>query len=272
MTPKISVVIPVAGNDPLRSRNFDHCIKSLQSQDFKEFEIIVVEQDISGLYFKKFVEELGFRWIGIKDPLNRGFNLSWCRNVGAKESLGEKIVLMDADMSFESGYLSAVMKNTSMFAGGASLYHWINKEEVTRVFDANRNFKYIYNFGNGEPKDPVFRFSPFTRGCGYGAVLVFNREWFCETFGGYPEDFYRYGYEDKAAIEIIKELLAIENDEDLSKIDYQIVHLSHFNKDVANMKINERLFNTIKSMNKIELSARLKSLNLGDSAGPKNFR
>jgi glycosyltransferase involved in cell wall biosynthesis len=42
--------------------------------------------------------------------MNRGFNLSWCRNVGAKHARGEKIILMDSDMCFESEYLDQVAK------------------------------------------------------------------------------------------------------------------------------------------------------------------
>jgi glycosyltransferase involved in cell wall biosynthesis len=271
MTPKISIVIPTAGNDFLRSRNFAQCIRSIEDQNFKEYEVIIVEQSLDGNFYKEIFKSKGFRWIGIKDPEDRGFNLSWCRNVGAKLANGEKIILMDADMVFESEYLDKVYENKDPFAGGAYEYHWINNEIVTSEFCRSRNFEYVYKYGKGEPRDPVFRFNPFTRGCGYGAVLVYNKDWYWNEFGGYPEDFFKYGWEDKAAIEIVKEILGIKNDDSLPRIDYRIIHLSHYSKDTRNMKKNEELFNKIVSRNKFVISRDLKNLELGNIDSPRIY-
>ena len=270
MPPKISVIIPVAGNDPLRTRNFKHCIQCINNQTFKDYETIIVEQTIDTHFYKEFIMATGMKWVGLTDPYNRGFNLSWCRNVGAKIAAGEKIILMDADMVFEENYFQAVADDTSMFAGGSNSYHWIFQEQPTQLFDAHRNFAEIYNYGNGGPKDPVFRFEPFTKGCGYGAVLVFDRKWYWDEFGGYPEDFFKYGWEDKAAIEIIKDILNIEKDQDLSKINYPIIHLSHFAKDGRNMSINENLYYKTKNMDKKSIIKRSKELGLGNIDRPQN--
>jgi len=267
---KISVIIPVAGNDSLRQRNFIHCIKSIENQNYKDYEVIIVEQSLDGSFYKESIKSEGYQWIGIKDPYNRGFNLSWCRNVGAKIASGEKIVLMDADMVFQENYFTEISNTNFLFAGGANLYHWIYQEPITQIFLAGRNFPAIYNYGNGGPKDPVFRFETFTRGCGYGAVLVFERKWYWEEFGGYPEDFFRYGWEDKAAVEIIKSILGIDKDTDLPKINYPIIHLSHFNKDGINMGVNERLFERARNTDKKELVKRSLSLGLGDPNRPQN--
>ena len=269
MNPKLSIIIPVAGNDQLRNRNFEQCIKCILNQNFLDYEVIIVEQSLDNNYYKSAIEKKGFKWIGIKDPHNRGFNLSWCRNVGAKNANGEKLVLMDADMVFESEYFNRIIENKEMFAGGASKYHWISQESITEGFVKTKDFNWIYNYGLGRPKDYIFRFEPFSNGCGYGAILIFNREWYWNIFGGYPEDFFRYGWEDKAAVEIIKGLLNISEDKDLSKIDYEVIHLSHFSKDSKNMKKNEEIYKKIKMLDKKDLSKKIKLMNLGEIDSPK---
>lgn len=265
---RLSIIIPTAGCNPLRIRNFNQCLKAIKEQTFKDYEVIVVEQSLDGKFYKG--GDSFYQHVKIKDPdIRRGFNLSWCRNVGAREAKGEKIILMDADMVFENGYLSAVNKDTNNFAGGAKNYYWIREEAVTTFFIESGIFDDVRTKSTSNHLDPVFKFETFTNGCGYGAVLVFNREWYWESFGGYPEDFFRYGWEDKAAIQIIKHALGISNDWDLPKIEYEIVHLSHGDKNYTNLSVNEGIHNRIKTMDKKKLISLLKSSRLGDPSSPK---
>jgi glycosyltransferase involved in cell wall biosynthesis len=268
MSPKISVVLPCAGNNQLRARNFSHCVKSILNQEFDDYEVIVVEQSLDGNFYKDGVSAVGFKWIGIKDPMNRGFNLSWCRNVGAREAKGERLVLMDADMSFDSLYFNSIAENNSKFAGGAETYHWIWDENVTKIFEVNRDFNFVYNYGTGGPRDSVFRFTPFTKGCGYGAILVYQREWYWNSLGGYIEDFFRYGWEDKAAVEMIRRILRVDDVSTLPKINYQVVHLSHYNKDFVDINTNELLFRRVERENNDSLVDLLKSKSVGNSSAP----
>lgn len=273
MTPGVSVIIPVAGVDELRNRNFLECLKSLEAQLNRNFEIIVVEQSLDSKYYKEWVKDRGIKWVGIKDSKNRGFNLSWCRNVGAKIAIGQKIVLMDADMVFEQEYIDRVLLVKSPFAGGAKTYHWINSEDITGRFIPTRDFKYVYESSLVEDLVRIFRFTPFTRGCGYGAVLVFDRLWYLNDFGGYIEDFFKYGWEDKAAVEIIRDLLGYREDSEFEKVDYDIIHLSHFSKDMRNMKNNESLFMKISTMDKKQLAKDIKNAGVGflESPNPLNI-
>lgn len=263
---KISIVLPTAGNDAQRNRNFEECLKCINSQTFRDFEVIVVEQSLDGGFYKKSNRLLDYKHIGIKDPHNRGFNLSWCRNVGARESQGELLVLMDSDFVFEENYFLEISKFSGAFAAGAETYYWCNSEEPTQEWIRTRNFSSFRLRGAG-PKDPVFKFRSMTRGCGYGAILVYNKEWFWNTFGGYNENFFRYGWEDKAATETIKSLLG-KNDENLDRIQYEAAHLNHRAKDVRNMGLNEKLFNQFTSMNQFELSQKIKSANVGKRNEP----
>ena len=105
---KLSVIIPFAGNDPERTRNLEECLEAIFSQNYKNYEVILVEQTLNGAFYQ---HDRGGRikHITISDPQNRGFNLSWCRNVGAKEATGDTLILMDSDFVFIMNILTELL-------------------------------------------------------------------------------------------------------------------------------------------------------------------
>ena len=263
---RLSIILPTAGNDPQRNRNFNECLKCINEQTFRDFEVIVIEQSLDGRFYKQNNSIIQYKHIGIKDPENRGFNLSWCRNVGAREALGEIIVLMDSDFVFEREYFTKISEFKGEFAAGAETYYWCNHENPTTEWIRTRNFNNLRNKG-GEPRDAVFKFRSMTRGCGYGAILVYNKNWFWDTFGGYNENFFRYGWEDKAATETIKFLLN-RNDETMDRIPYEAAHLNHRSKDTKNINLNENLFNQFVSMDQNKLVKKIKEAEVGKKDFP----
>lgn len=263
---RLSIIISTAGNDPFRNRNFNECLRCISEQSFKDFEVIVIEQSLDNNFYKKTNSILSYKHIGIKDPSNRGFNLSWCRNVGAKEAIGDLIVLMDSDFVFEKDYFKKISEFNGEFAAGAEIYYWCNTENPTSEFLRNRDFDIFRKKGAG-PRDEVFKFRSMTRGCGYGAILVYNKNWFWEEFGGYNENFFRYGWEDKAATETIKYLLG-RTDETMSRIPYEAAHLNHRSKDTRNININEALFNKFTRMDQKGLINLIKSVGVGKKEYP----
>jgi glycosyltransferase involved in cell wall biosynthesis len=263
---RLSIILPTGGNDHLRNRNFNECLCAIKNQKFTDYEVIVVEQTLDGNFYKTSNPIISYKHIGIKDPQNRGFNLSWCRNVGAREADGEIIVLMDSDFVFENNYFDVISEFNGEFAAGAETYYWCNTEEPTTEWIRTRDFN-IFRRRGGEPKDPVFKFRSMSRGCGYGAILVYNKEWFWKTMGGYNENFFRYGWEDKATTEMIKSLLN-RDDESMLRIPAEAAHLNHRAKDGRNLNINEGLFYRFTKMNQLELSNKIKEIGVGKKSGP----
>lgn len=266
---KLSIILPTGGSDFQRNRNFNECLKCIKEQEFKDFEVIVVEQSLDGRFYKEVNGIIPYKHIGISDPSNRGFNLSWCRNVGAREAKGEILVLMDSDFVFENQYFTAISEYKGKFAAGAETYYWCNHEIPTNEWIIKRDFNIFRNKGAG-PRDEVFKFRSMTRGCGYGAILVYDREWFWEVFGGYNENFFRYGWEDKAATETIKFLLS-RDDESMDRIPYEAAHLNHRSKDVRNINLNEKLFYEFTGMDQNELVRRIKEANVGKKNSPSTI-
>ena len=263
---KLSIILPTGGSDHLRNRNFNECLTCIKNQTFTDYEVIVVEQSLDNNFYKQSNSIIPYKHIGISDPQNRGFNLSWCRNVGAREAQGEIIVLMDSDFVFENNYFQVISEFKGEFAAGAETYYWCNAEDPTSDWLMNKDFNSFRKKGAG-PRDPVFKFRSMSRGCGYGAILVYNKEWFWNTMGGYNENFFRYGWEDKATTEMIKSLLS-KDDESMFRIQYEAAHLNHRSKDVRNININESLFNKFTSMDQFELSNRIKEANVGKRSQP----
>jgi glycosyltransferase involved in cell wall biosynthesis len=94
--PFITVVIPVYNEES----SIEKCLVSLVAQDFKPLEIIVVDDgstDNSVSICKKFDIKL------IKGK-HRGMGAA--RNLGANNAQGNILALLDADMTFETDYLS----------------------------------------------------------------------------------------------------------------------------------------------------------------------
>ena len=263
---KLSIIIPTGGSDHLRNRNFNECLTCIKNQTFIDYEVIVVEQSLDNNFYKQSNSIIPYKHIGIKDPQNRGFNLSWCRNVGAREAQGEIIVLMDSDFVFENGYFQVISEFKGEFAAGAETYYWCNMEDPTSEWLRTKDFNVFRRLGAG-PRDSVFQFRSMTRGCGYGAILVYNKDWFWNTLGGYNENFFRYGWEDKATTEMIKILLN-RDDESMLRIPYESAHLHHRSKDVRNMNINEKLFYDFTRMDQFDLANKIKECNVGKRSEP----
>ena len=263
---KLSIIIPTGGSDHLRNGNFNECLTCIKNQTFIDYEVIVVEQSLDNNFYKQSNSIIPYKHIGIKDPQNRGFNLSWCRNVGAREAQGEIIVLMDSDFVFENGYFQVISEFKGEFAAGAETYYWCNMEDPTSEWLRTKDFNVFRRLGAG-PRDPVFQFRSMTRGCGYGAILVYNKDWFWNTLGGYNENFFRYGWEDKATTEMIKILLN-RDDESMLRIPYESAHLHHRSKDVRNMNINEKLFYDFTRMDQFDLANKIKECNVGKRSEP----
>lgn len=263
---RLSIILPTAGNDPLRNRNFNECLKCINSQTFRDFEVIVVEQSLDGNFYKENNPLISYKHIGIKDKENRGFNLSWCRNVGAREAKGDILVLMDSDFVFEREYFSKISEYKGKFAAGSETYYWCNHEHPTNQWINTRDFNH-FRVRAGGPRDEVFKFRSMSMGCGYGAILIYDRKWYWEVFGGYNENFFRYGWEDKSAIETIKVLLG-KTDDDMDRIMYDTAHLSHRSKDVRNITSNEKIFNTFRSLDQKGLAERIKKACVGKIDSP----
>lgn len=224
----ISIVIPIQKNNEIRDRNLRCCLESIIKQTYQNNEIIIVEQWDKEYYYSW----MGEKYIKIKDPKNRGYNLAWGRNCGAKVAEGDIILLMDADLIIPKDYLEKVSQMKSLFASGSNEYVMTDKES-TKLYYKRKDLN-VFNLNT-------------QRACGYnkrkhmyyGLILIFKKE-FWEKFGGFCESFFRYGREDNEAAYRIMQLLGKDEDE-IERIDSPVYHLFHQGRDLSNISINKRI-------------------------------
>jgi len=100
--PKISIVSPIYN----RGKYIKRFIKSIQNQNFKDIEIILIDdcsKDNTNLLIKKYIKD-DKRIILIKNKKNKGTFAS--RNIGSLKSRGEFIMLPDPDDILEQSCLN----------------------------------------------------------------------------------------------------------------------------------------------------------------------
>lgn len=102
--PKISVIIPVYRVE----KELDRCVKSLSSQTYRDFEVILVDDgspdrcpELCDIYAQKYT------WIRVLHKENGG--LSDARNAGVKIANGEYITFVDSDDWVSPRYLEALI-------------------------------------------------------------------------------------------------------------------------------------------------------------------
>ncbi len=98
---KVSVIIPAYNEE----KQIGKCLQSLSKQDYKDYEIIVVD-DGSTDATKSIVQR--FKNVRLKTQEHNGPGTA--RNLGAKVAKGEILVFVDSDMIFPKNYLTTLTK------------------------------------------------------------------------------------------------------------------------------------------------------------------
>lgn len=227
----ISIIIPIQRNNEIRDKNFELCLESVNNQSYEDNELIVVEQEYNGKAY--YDDDFCNQHIVINDKKERGFNLSWCRNVGAKVAHGDIILLMDSDLIISKDYLEKVSQMQDDFASGSNQYKMTSKQNTELYYQYKHT--HVFNLD-------TLRFTGYSkkRNMGYGLILIFKKE-FWDRFGGFSENFFNYGYEDREASNRILSLL--DKDEDnIERIDSPVYHLHHNGRNMDNNKINRKIY------------------------------
>lgn len=145
----ISVILPVYKVE----KYISNCIKSIIEQDYKEFEIILVDDgspDNSIAIAEELLkseEQINYQVIHTE---NRG--VSAARNVGIRASRGDYLVMVDSDDILLPGFLSTYIKimtddpDLNIYSTGFQVIEE-NKKFETRVVD---NLKHVLTAGRAQ--------------------------------------------------------------------------------------------------------------------------
>jgi len=249
----ISIVIPLAGT--AHADNLEYMIENFKRQTMKDYELILVEQvkDSCESVFEKFD---CYRHIAVFN--NDLFHRNWLMNIGAKTSRGEKILFIDADITFRSDYLKMIVEfQKPWFVGWSKMYY----------FDADISQKIKYGF---YPKD-IMDFSKDTMKCdtmaACGAATCVDKEFFFDKYGGFNENYFGWGAEDNDNAIRANTILGKFN-----YMDYNVGHLSHQSdrikcREKATSPENMNQFH-ITCRNPNEITRRILLSGIGKLSGP----
>ena len=270
---KVSIIISFMDSDPSRKKYLYNTLRCLNNQYSKEFEIIFVEQYKDNPQLQDLRDYVDV-YIPIQHPI---FNLSWCRNVGAKASSGTKLLMLDADILLGVDYLQVILEVQTVFCMGWNRVFYLTPSGTLRVISYFENFKErkgpfkedLYELINsltatesevGEG-DYWADLVPSTTTGNQGISGVFDKYWYLNALGGYNEDFILWGGEDCDIMSRARALTGI-----YPQVSYPIFHLHHTRNNIQNG--NNQCFLEESMKNPIQISNRLIESNIGNRAHP----
>jgi glycosyltransferase involved in cell wall biosynthesis len=144
-----SIIIPIKNN-----RFLDKCLKSLLSQNYQDFEIILV--------FDGQKQEVNIKNQKIKQFIIKHSGPALARNFGASKALGKILVFVDSDMEFDRNFLGDLIKpiiaekTKGTFSRQELVANWDN--QWARFWNFNLGLYTKKRIPENYPdKSPVFR-------------------------------------------------------------------------------------------------------------------
>ena len=132
---KLSIIIPFYNSE----KHLNSCLNSICKQIKHEIEIILINdfsKDNSVQICKKFIKKYKFlKLINVKK--NKG--VSYCRNLGIKNSKGKYICFLDSDDKYIKGSIKIILRYINKF-NKKEIFILRSRENNKRVIDKNQFF------------------------------------------------------------------------------------------------------------------------------------
>lgn len=137
---KLSIIVPVYGV----AKYLRKCIDSLLSQDFKDCEIILVD-DGSPDECPQICDNYAEKYTNIKAIHQLNAGLSEARNTGTRAAQGEYIMYVDSDDYLEPNVLGALMEQIELEQLDVLRFRMQNVKEDGEVFIPHEGMKSDFN-------------------------------------------------------------------------------------------------------------------------------
>jgi len=164
--PQISIIIPVYN----RRNIIERALKSIDSQTFKDFELLIVDDGSTDNLEELILPEIQKRnnWRYLK---HKNRKVAWTRNIGIQAALGKYVTFLDSDDEYLPEHLRMRFRfmetqpDVDLIHGGFKL---VGQEDNFLVVDARDSSKLIH-----------------IKDCCVGATLFGKKDVFL-TMGGFP--------------------------------------------------------------------------------------
>jgi len=227
-TPALSAIVSIMGDHPQRARNFEATLRCIQQQDFQDYELVIVEQYIEKPLWESRAKSLNATYMAITEstlPDWARFCLSWCKNVGARVSKHDTLLMLDGDVAFGNDYFSRVVSTFRTDWGylmGFSLLIRLNTKG-TGIYLRDGTYHAEW------PREHVEKTNNpgFSGSGGGGGSVVFDKRFFFDVIGGYSENYFGWGKEDKDCLLRAYRFAGGNEEGRLRRMDYTLLHLFH---------------------------------------------
>jgi glycosyltransferase involved in cell wall biosynthesis len=199
--PNVSIIIPAHDEE----RHIEKCIESLLAQEYREIEIIVVDNgssDNTSKIVERYVESYGgkVRLLRMESNIGPGGG----RNAGASNATGEILVFVDADMVFPPDYVTKLISP-------------IQRGEALLTTHAN---EYVANIEN--PWVKVQGQTVRSTGRRTGEVFRAVKKDFFISYGGFDPSLHYHDdrtffYKTGAKAKVVEEAYCYHNNPDTAK-------------------------------------------------------
>lgn len=183
---KISVIIPNYNGEKI----IDGCIQSLLQQEYKDFNIIVVDNNSTDESVK-IIEEKYPSITLIKNNENLGFAAAV--NIGIKVSKSDFVALLNNDTEVDTKWLgnlySVVSKDDKIFSASSKMIRFYERDIIDDAGDQYNLLGWAYKRGDGASVDKFNKNKVVFSTCA-GAGL-YRRKVF-EEIGYFDENFFAY--------------------------------------------------------------------------------
>ncbi|MBQ7584335.1 MAG: glycosyltransferase family 2 protein [Lachnospiraceae bacterium] len=186
---EVSVIIP-----NYNGANFiNECIDSLKAQDYRDFEIIVVDNDSRDGSADTVARE--YPEVRLK-RLDQNYGFSRAVNEGLRMSEASFVLLLNSDTRVEPGFVGALVstiKNDDMvFSVASKMIQMKRPEKLDGAGDLYSAFGWAYARGKGRSSAGYTRYAKVFAACGGAALyrrsILDEIGWFDEFHFAYLED------------------------------------------------------------------------------------
>lgn len=182
----VSVVIPnYNGMHYLKG-----CLDSLQRQDYRNFEVILIDN---------YSQDSNYKWVKEAYPkiifkrLNKNYGFSRAVNEGIQLAKGEYVLLLNNDTELEKDFLSqmvkAIQKDKRIFGVSSLMLSYHDRQIIDDAGDDYTILGWAYKRGDGKPKQTYSKIETVFSACA-GAALY--RKSAFKKIGLFDEQFFAY--------------------------------------------------------------------------------
>lgn len=244
---RLSVLIPYCWNpDEFRLLALNSTLSSIWAQEMRDFELIVVEELVKvgnpNFPYKDRVNQ----FISLTDPQHRWFNKSWCMNVGLKKAKADNVLVLDADVTFDSDYFRRVLEQISL---------------TPNFFNGYTHLICLPGRDN-----PSIRTVTHAGLHAVGGAWCCNKNFFFSSLGGMNENYFGYGGEDNDLWYRAEKVLGT-----LPRLNYTLTHqYHHWHPESGPSPLSPNRGELLRRTREtpVEVTQRLKAAGLGKIESP----